>query len=138
MGRPRKTLKDLPVDWEDIIVSDMSKGASLTEIKAKLGICGSRTYKKLLENCEEFSTTIKRGKELCEAWWLEKGRINLENNKFSATLWYMNMKNRFGWHDKPLVNVDNSNHKHFTVKITKDDSRIKERGNRIPVTPETT
>ncbi len=125
MGRPRKQLKDLPTDWEDIIISMMSEGASLTEVRAKLNLCGTDTYARFKKEYEGFRLAIKKGEYLSRAWWLEKGRINLENSKFSATLWYMNMKNRFGWHDKPLV--DQSTHKHYTkieVKIDNANSKV--------------
>lgn len=37
---------------------------------------------------------------LSEAWWEEHGRLNLHNREFNSVLWYMNMKNRFGWRDR--------------------------------------
>ncbi len=86
------------------VIELMRDGASLSEVALELGICRDTLYewKKV---SEEFSDTIKRGTELSEAWWLREGRINLENPKFSATLWYMNMKNRHGWRDKNELQV---------------------------------
>lgn len=102
-GRPQKTLKDLPRNWEKLVLSHMAEGASKKEIIAELGI-GSQLFYDLAEREEEFSNTIKKGTELSEAWWEKQGRTNLHNKSFNSTLWYMNMKNRFGWSDK--VNND--------------------------------
>ena len=41
------------------------------------------------------------GMELSEAWWLKAGREGLSLGKFfGSSLYYMNMKNRFGWAEK--------------------------------------
>lgn len=88
----------------ETVTTLMTEGASKVEVCAELGI----SYETFLQwqdpegdyYKEEFSESVKRGNKLSEAWWLKKGRVNLENTKFSATLWYMNMKNRHGWKDK--------------------------------------
>lgn len=102
MGRPAITTKDLPKDWDLTILSEMTNGASLVEIAALLEISRETLYQ-LCKRDQEFADTIKRGEQLSEAWWTREGRINLENKFFSATLWYMNMKNRFGWKDKSEI-----------------------------------
>jgi hypothetical protein len=101
-GRPKKTINDLPKNWKRIVENEFKEGASQKEVMALLGI-GSQLFYDLLKRDEEFSNTIKRFLELSEAWWLREGRKNLKNKKFSPVLWYMNMKNRFGWADKQEI-----------------------------------
>jgi hypothetical protein len=83
----------------------MTEGASLEEIKAYLNISNNLHTRWMTEE-PEYRETIKRGEELSKAWWHKKGRVNLENKDFSATLWYMNMKNRFGWKDRQDVTTN--------------------------------
>ena len=59
-----------------------------------------------MEEEEEFSGTVKRGRQLSASWWEKIGRKNLENKDFSFTGWYMNMKNRFKWKDRHDVTSD--------------------------------
>lgn len=100
VGRPKKTVKDtLPDGWQGEVLALMEQGGSREEVVGTLGISNDLFYR-WLEEEPEFSETIKRGDQLCKLWWLSKGRTSLENKDFSATLWYMNMKNRFGWRDK--------------------------------------
>lgn len=101
-GRPQKTLKDLPKNWKTTVLALMSNGASQAEVKAKLSLSND-LFSRLIKDEIEFSETIKKGMLLREAWWEKKGRENLENKNFSPVLWYMNMKNRFGWKDKQEV-----------------------------------
>ncbi|HEB13755.1 MAG TPA: hypothetical protein ENI13_02110 [candidate division CPR3 bacterium] len=54
----------------------------------------------LIKRDKEFSATIKEAVLLAEAWWMTMGRKNLRRKTFRDVLWYMNMKNRFGWKDK--------------------------------------
>jgi len=98
-GRPLIKLEDLPEGWEDTIINLSKEGASIVELAVELDI-SRNTLKALSERNEYFLNTIKKCKRYCEAWWLSKGRTELDNKDFSYTGWYMNMKNRFGWADK--------------------------------------
>ena len=98
-GRPLKKLKDLPEGWENTIINLSKEGASIVELAVALDISRQTLYN-LSERDEYFLDTIKKCKRYCEAWWLSKGRTELDNRDFSYTGWYMNMKNRFGWADK--------------------------------------
>lgn len=104
-GRPRKDLDILPEDWHDTILKEMSEGASLEEIKAILNISND-LHARWMKDELQYSETIKRGEELSKAWWHNQGRKNLANKDFSATLWYMNMKNRFGWKDRQDITTN--------------------------------
>lgn len=104
IGRPLLQLEDLPKGWEESILSMSKEGASIVEIAVELDISRSTLYS-LMERDEYFLGTIKKCKRYCEAWWLNQGRVNLKDKDFSPTLWYMNMKNRFGWTDKQQTDV---------------------------------
>lgn len=99
-GRPRK---ELPDNWENTLIDLMSEGASITEVRAELGIWGQDTYDRFMEENEDFKRAIKTGELLSKAWWEKHGRSQLSNKEFNSTLWYMNMKNRFGWRDQQQV-----------------------------------
>lgn len=104
-GRPLITLNDLPENWERDILNLAKIGGSIVEIAVLLGISRD-TFYALSERDDYFSDTVKRCKQLSEAWWVSKGRTELDNKDFSFTGWYMNMKNRFGWADKVEQKTD--------------------------------
>lgn len=101
-GRPSISLNDLPENWIEIMISLSEEGASIIELAVELGISRD-TFYEISKREEEFSDTVKKCKDLSEAWWTRKGRKNLENKDFNYTGWYMNMKNRFGWTDKQEI-----------------------------------
>lgn len=114
-GRPKIGLDILWDGWQEEIIALYSIGASDVEIRAL--IC-NKTEKEIkasynlwdrwIEEEEEFCETIKKGRMISHAWWEQNGRENLKESKFNPTLWYMNMKNRFGWRDKQeLTGADN-------------------------------
>lgn len=100
VGRPSKYTDSMP----DRVIELMSEGASLAEVAADLGISRATLDKwSHDERKPEFVESIKRGIDLSEAWWLRQGREALREKGFNYVLWYMNMKNRFGWSDRQQV-----------------------------------
>jgi len=83
----------------------MGMGGSKVEVAVDLGINRDTLYAWCKEH-PEFSDTIKRGEDLSQSWWERQGRTSLKDKEFNATLWIMNMKNRFRaeWSDKTEVN----------------------------------
>lgn len=104
VGRPKVGLESLPKKWYENVLVEYSEGASDEEIKAWIwqerGSFSNDLWDRWMKEEPLFSETIKKGRQLAQAWWHRKGRKNLENKDFSPTLWYMNMKNRFGWSDQ--------------------------------------
>jgi len=104
-GRP--TIYD-PEKMLPKVLSLFREGASIKEVSAELGI-NRDTFYEWARKHTAFSDTIKRGEELSEAWWLSVGRKGVIGEvKINPTLWYMNMKNRFGWSDKHEEKSDSS------------------------------
>lgn len=83
----------------------MSAGASKVEVAAELGI-NRDTLNEWCKSNPEFSGAIKKGEYLSQGWWERQGRMSLKDREFNATLWIMNVKNRFreDWSDKTEVN----------------------------------
>ena len=100
LGRPKKTLDDLPEGWEAEALELYKAGASDTEIKATVLDISDDLWYRLIKEEPTFSGAIKRGRGLAQSWWEKNGRSNLENQKFNPTLWYMNMRNRYKWADR--------------------------------------
>lgn len=102
-GRPKSKL-DLPEGWQDTILELYAVGASDVEIRVLIsdwrGTFSEDLWYRWLNDEPDFSQTIKRGRELSRRWWEKEARTSLRDKEFNSVLWYMNMKNRFGWMDR--------------------------------------
>ena len=107
-GRPKIIPSDFPKGWEDYCITLYQQGSSDVEIKSFLNIAND-TFDRLIREEQLFMETIKRGRAYSRTWWEKNARENLKDKDFNATLWYMNMKNRFGWADKSEIKQDNTN-----------------------------
>ncbi|MDP3445867.1 MAG: hypothetical protein Q8T08_23655 [Ignavibacteria bacterium] len=120
IGAPKKKLTILPEHWQELILALYQEGGSDKEVKALihlwLGKFSNDLWDRWLKEEEDFSETVKKGRIFSEAWWEMKGRTNLLTKDFNATLWYMNMKNRFGWADSQKIDHTNNGEK-FEIKL---------------------
>jgi len=124
MGRPKEPC-ELTGEQFVFIISEYSQGASDVEIRAHIwewrGSFSEDLWDRWLLEEELFSLTIKKGRAMSARWWEKNGRTNLENSDFNPTLWYMNMKNRFGWKDRT---DHTSNDKEIAMPITAGESQL--------------
>ncbi len=112
VGRPTDYYPELC----EKVIPLLKKGASIKEIGWALDV-GYSTIYDWMNKYPEFSESIKKGRELSEGWWERQGRINLKKKDFGSTLWFMNMRNRFGWNNNQDLD-DN--------KVTKHEDALKE------------
>lgn len=91
-------------EYADTLLELMKEGASMEEICLELDICKQTLYTWFKKH-PELLDAKKKGKTFSEGWWKREGRVNLQNKDFNSTLWYMNMKNRFGWSDKTETDI---------------------------------
>lgn len=120
MARPKKTIDILPDNWQTEITNLYENGASDVEIRAYLAksckTFSDDLWQRFIEEEPEFSRTIKKGKLISNAWWEKQGRENLKDKSFNPTLWYMNMRNRFGWRDNENK-TDNNDKPVSTLRV---------------------
>lgn len=91
----------LPKNWESTIGQHYEEGASDVEVRAALrmtvGVWDS-LYNDAVDS--SFKEVVDFGRMFSKAWWQKQARENLKDRNFNANLWYMVMKNQFGWSDK--------------------------------------
>lgn len=94
IGRPT----DYRPEMCEIVIREMKEGAAIEELPLSLNVVLSTLYVWRKKH-PEFEEAIKIGEEYSKAWWLKKGRQNIDNKDFNHGLWFMNMKNRHRWHN---------------------------------------
>lgn len=97
-----KKIEDLPEGWREIVLTDMEAGTNLVVVLKKIGM--SRTiHARFMVDYPQYAEIFTEGQMMHEAFWVDWARQNLQNKVTAqVTLWYMYMKNNFGWRDAPL------------------------------------
>lgn len=113
VGRPT----DYTPEMCEKVIPLLKQGASIEEIGLELDV-GYTTLYQWMDKHPEFAQAIKRGREYSHGWWLKEGRTSMRDGKFNSTLWYMNMKNRFGWSDK--------NESTHNVNVTETQQKVRD------------
>lgn len=103
----------------ETVLGMMAEGASKTQVCAALNT-GWDTFALWQERDPMFLEAVKKGTLLSQAWWEAHGSKQLENKEFNHVLWYMNMKNRFGWADKQETKHSGE----MTIKIDRDGAKV--------------
>jgi hypothetical protein len=96
VGRPRTTVEDLPADWQEIMRAEAQDGGGPTAYMVKLGVRHS-AFNTLLEDSEIFRNTYEECILLQQYWWETQGRKMAAGADGNATVWSLNMTNRFNW-----------------------------------------
>ena len=74
-------------------------GFSMTEIAANFGVCLA-TLNNWAERYQNFYEAMQIAKTVHEAWWIMKGKRNLENVRFQTPLYKFLTGNLLGYSDK--------------------------------------
>ena len=96
VGRPRTTVEDLDPNWKEIMMAEAQDGGGPTAYMVKLGI-GHSALQTLLTDSEDFRTTYEACILLQQYWWETQGRKMAAGADGNATVWSLNMTNRFNW-----------------------------------------
>ena len=102
-GRPTK----YKPEYCQQLIDFMSDGFSLEAFAGKVSVTKDTVYQ-WRDKYPEFSDSIKVGFAKCRVFWEDMGKKGLftdKEEKFNATVWIFNMKNRFGWRDQQSVEL---------------------------------
>ena len=102
MGRPPKTLKDLPENWETKMIEMGNEGMFDIDAIVWLGI-GSQLFYKWVDENKHFSNTINEMRQLSHTWWASIPRKGFKEGKskdLNSNLWSLIMRNKFSWHGR--------------------------------------
>lgn len=97
-GRPTKYREG----FCDYLIGWMTQGKSVVHFCGEVDI-SVETFYQWVKSREDFAEAYKKARAKCQIWWLDIGQANLISTKdhsLNSAVWYMNMKNRFGWNDK--------------------------------------
>jgi len=126
VGRPRTSIEDLPENWKEIMMAEAQDGGGPTAYMVKLGIAHT-AFNTLMDDSEDFQNTFEACMLLCRYWWETQGRRMASGADGNATVWSLNMTNRFNWRsgrnevvgdpNAPVVNK----HEVKNVTMTKEE-----------------
>jgi hypothetical protein len=105
MVREAMSSSNLP-DWVTRVRELYDEGATDVEVIKELK-WSEKQFSEYYTTSEGFKALVDFGRLSSKAWWMQKGRKNLENRSFNTPLYALHMKNRFGWAEKQET-TDNS------------------------------
>ena len=85
--RLKKSIKDLPNNWEKLLIKQAPNGASESELRVVLGCISDDLWYRLIAGNKDLSQAVSQSKLFSQSWWERKGQENIDNNKFNTRLW---------------------------------------------------
>jgi hypothetical protein len=109
VGRPRKTLADLPTGWKLKLIEMGQEGMLDIDAIVYLGI-SKETFYVMLEDFSEFSDAVQEMRNLSQTWWASIPRKSFKDGKskdVNSNLWHLVMRNKFGneWNVEKKVDI---------------------------------
>jgi len=98
MAKPgRKPISDERLnEIADQVVERLKTGKSLRQACLEIGVI-YRVLARWEKDHPWFKERIDDALDFCQGWWEGKGQQNIDNKNFNAALYFMHMRNRFGW-----------------------------------------
>ena len=90
-GRPSK----YKPEFCEKIIEVAQRGGSITRMAIEGCGVEKATMYDWAEAHPEFSNALTRAREISQLWWEKKAEENVDNPKFNAALWKMNVASRF-------------------------------------------
>jgi len=104
----KKTIKDLPENWRELIIAIGREGGIEVHLLNAFNI--SRVvFHRFIDEYPEFSEAVEEFKRLSEEWWVRKAMEAFDDGKskmFNQHLWGFIMKNRFPYHWRDKTEMD--------------------------------
>jgi hypothetical protein len=97
IGRPKKTLNDLPQGWQTICLEMGREGYFDVDVRVRLGI-SKHIFYEFMEEYPEFTETINEFRDLSHTFWNSiprKAFKNGESKNINSNLFSLVMRNRF-------------------------------------------
>lgn len=99
-GRPT----DYDPSYCDMLIEHLKQGYSFESFAADVDVCKDTLYEWIKAH-PEFSDAKKRGTAKSQKWWEKKSIdhliISKDGDRLDTGNWIFNMRNRFGWRDRP-------------------------------------
>lgn len=109
IGRPKKTLNDLPPGWKTKLREMGQEGMLDIDAIVYLGI-SRETFYEFLKEYEDFTNTVNEMRDLSHTWWASIPRKGFKDGKskdVNSNLWHLVMRNKFKeeWNTEKRVDL---------------------------------
>lgn len=136
IGRPKKTLNDLPPGWKTKLIEMGQEGMLDIDAIVYLGI-SRETFYEFLKEYEDFTNTVNEMRDLSHTWWASiprKGFKDGKSKEINSNLWSLVMRNKFKdeWNTEKRVDLTTGGEKiDGNRKIEIEIIRNKERNEEV-------